>query len=234
MERFLFFLAGAGFGAWARSLWERADSGGAHAMGYPSLPSQGASAVHVWARTRSAMREIRALVIHAGIPDSVLEGKIRSRIGRTFARPDTVQVSVLNGIVSLRGAAREEEIRALTERISGLRGVKAVENNIEALTPPFTSWDDAEPGSRFPGDTGRLPQWIPIALAAVGAVLAFAGHRIRGGTGAGLLAGGAALAGAGAAGLWFPGAFAHGSVPAAAEFRFRRPGFTGSQSVASP
>lgn len=232
MDRLLVFLAGAGLGAWAGRRFAFPAMEGRY--GAVSFPAHEASAVNVMARTQSVFREIRALVVHADVPDAVLESKIKARISRTVARPDAVQVRVSNGVVTLQGTARKEEIGKLAESLPGLRGVKSVENGLEALTPPFTSWDDAEPVSRpSSARDGRLAA-INLVLAAAGIALTYAGHRIRGGAGAGLVAGGAALVGGGVSGLFDLGSRTSGFISHISESSSWRPGIKGSNPVASP
>jgi hypothetical protein len=229
MERLLVFLAGAGLGALAgRRLALPAWEG---RYGPISFPAHEASAVNVMARTQSVLKEIRALVVHAEVPDTVLETKIKARIARSIARPDSVQVRVSKGVVTLQGTARQEEIGKLVESLPGLRGVKAVENGLEALTPPFTSWDDAEPGSRPVGTLARRQFAIHLILTAAGIALTYAGHRIRGGAGAGLIAGGAALVGGGISGLFDAGSRVSGFASHISESTSWRPG---ANPVASP
>jgi hypothetical protein len=220
MDRLLVFLAGAGFGAAAGGWLNR----GAHAVRsgpygavYPARSGEtfrAAETAAILARTQSLLKEIRALVVHADVPDAILEQKVRARIARLVQRPDAVQMSVAAGTVTLRGVARAEEIRQLADTVSALRGVKTVDNRLEALTPPFTSWDDAEPvirpaAARKPGS---YPAPVSLALAAGGLALAYGGFRTRGNPGALLVAGGAALIGAGAAGiLAWPGSAAVGA-----------------------
>lgn len=232
MDRMLLFLAGAGLGAWAgrRFGFPAAESG----YRTVSFPAHEASAVNIMAKTQSAFKEIRALVVHAEVPDEVLEAKIKARIARTLSRPDAVQVRVSNGAVSLQGAARQEEIRKLAESLPGLRGVKTVDNGLEALTPPFTSWDDAEPGARPPQAGDRRLFAIHSFLAAAGIALTYVGHRIRGNAGAGMIAGGAALIGGGVSGLFHAGARPSGFISHVSESSSWRPGIKGSNPVASP
>jgi hypothetical protein len=232
MDRLLVFLAGAGLGAWAGRRFTLPALEGRFSP--VSFPAHEASAVNVLARTQSVLKEIRALVVHADVPDAVLEAKIKARIARTIARPDAVQVRVSNGIVSLQGTARKEEIGKLVENLPGLRGVKGVENGLEALTPPFTSWDDAEPVSRPSAPQDRRLLVINVILTAAGIALTYAGHRIRGGSGAGLIAGGAALVGGGVSGLFDSGSHASGFISHISESSSWRPGIKGSNPVASP
>lgn len=235
MDRMLVFLAGAGLGAWAGRRFALAALEGREGRYSPvSFPAHEASAVNVMARTQSVLKEIRALVVHAEVPDAVLEAKIKARIARSIARPDAVQVRVAKGAVTLQGTARKEEIGKLVESLPGLRGVKTVENGLEALTPPFTSWDDAEPVARPSDAQARRLLAIHLILTAAGIALTYAGHRIRGGAGAGLIAGGAALVGGGVSGLFDAGSRASGFVSHISESSSWRPGIKGSNPVASP
>ena len=232
MDRMLVFFAGAGLGAWAGRRF--AIPAAEARYGTVFFPAHEASAVNIMARTQSALKEIRALVVHAEVPDAVLEAKIRARIARTISRPDAVQVRVTKGAVFLQGAARKEEIGKLAESLPGLRGVKTVENGLEALTPPFTSWDDAEPGSRQTDARVRRLFSIHVILTAAGIALTYAGHRLRGNAGAGLIAGGAALVGGGVSGLFDAGSRPSGSLSHISESSSWRPGIMGSNPIASP
>ncbi|MDB5050745.1 MAG: transport-associated protein [Fibrobacteres bacterium] len=238
MDRLLVFLAGAGFGAVAGRWLNRRDPAQSRAQARQdraAFPEGSVSVVDVVVRTQSLLREIRALVVHADVPDSILQEKIKAKIGRMVARPDAVQFRVEQGKVFLAGTAREGEIRALAEGLSGMRGVRHLENRLEALTPPFTSWNDAEPGFRpARRKPGSYPYWVSLIMAAGGIVLASIGYRLRGGQGAALVAGGATLLGAGGAGLLGPGAFRTGMVSHMSESSSWRPGLRGSQSIASP
>ncbi len=130
--------------------------------------------------------------------------------------------------------ARKEEIEKLEESLPGLRGVKHVDNGLEALTPPFTSWDDAEPGPGGPSARSRRLLATHLVLTAAGIALTYAGHRIRGGAGAGLVAAGAALVGGGVSGLFDPGSYPSGFISHVSESSSWRPGIKGSNPVASP
>ena len=232
MDRVFVFLAGARLGAWAGRRFPLPSFQGKRSPVF--FPAHEASAVNVMARTQSVLKEIRALVVHADVPDAVLEAKIKARIARTLSRPDAVEVRVSQGIVTLQGMARQEEIRKLADSLPGLRGVKGVENGLEALTPPITSWDDAEPGARSPyAPVRRLPS-IHLILTVAGFALAYAGNRIRGGTGGALVAGGAALVGGGLSALFDAGSGSYGLVSPASESSLWRPGIKGSNPVASP
>jgi hypothetical protein len=203
MDRLLVFFAGTGLGALAGKWLNRDARRAASPRRRQEFPEEAAlKVVDVVVRTQSLLREIRALVAHADVPDPVLSEKIKGRIARTVARPDSIQARVEQGKVYLAGTAREGEIRALVEGISAMRGVKELENRMESLTPPFTSWKDAEPGPRpARGILGSYPRSASLIMAAAGLGLAMAGSARRGREGTLMLAGGAALLGAGGAGL---------------------------------
>ncbi|HKP96048.1 MAG TPA: BON domain-containing protein [Fibrobacteria bacterium] len=232
MDRLLIFLAGAGLGA-AAGRWMNHEPASAMAWRRAApAPERPVGAVDVLVRTQSLLREIRALIVHAEVPDPVLEEKIRAKIARMVARPDAVQLKVEQGRVRLAGTARAAEIQALAEGLSALRGVRDVENRLEALTPPFTSWDDAEPASHAARrKPGSYPPSVSLLLAAGGLAFAAIGYRLRKREGAALLAAGAALLGAGGAGLLSPGAFRHAAVSHMSESSSWRPGLKGFRSA---
>jgi hypothetical protein len=236
MDRLLVFLAGTGLGALAGKWLNGGTRGAASRRKRPEFQEEAAlKVVDVVVRTQSLLREIRALVAHAEVPDAVLYEKIKGRIARTVARPDSVQARVDQGKVFLAGTAREGEISSLVEGISAMRGVKDLENRMESLTPPFTSWNDAEPGPRPPmGKLGSYTRPVSLLMAAAGAALAAAGSRRRGSEGVYMLAGGAVLLGAGGAGLAGPCKDRAKPVSHMSESSSWRPGIRAYRSAMAP
>jgi hypothetical protein len=236
MDRLLVFLAGTGLGALAGKWLNGGPQDAAARRKRPEFTEDAAlKVVDVVVRTQSLIREIRALVAHADVPDTVLSEKIKGRIARTVARPDSVQARVEHGKVFLAGTAREGEIRSLVEGISAMRGVKDLENGMESLTPPFTSWKDAEPGPRPSGGIlGSYSRSVSLLMAVAGFALSVAGSRRRGREGMYILAGGAALLGAGGAGLAIPGRGRNKPVSHMSESSSWRPGIRAYRSAMVP
>jgi hypothetical protein len=234
MDRIFVFLAGAGIGA-AAGRWLNRGPALVRRSRIGRFPDgHTVRAVDVVVRTRSLLREIRAIIVHAEVPDPVLEERIRAKIEGLVARPEAVQCRVQSGRVLLEGTARPAEIPDLADAVAGMRGVREIENRLESLTTPWTSWEDAEPGSRIlRRKLGSYPPSVSLALAAGGIAMVAAAYRFRREGGAFLLAAGAALIGAGTGGLMGPGTFRAPRFSRLSESSSWRPGLEGSRSAAA-
>jgi uncharacterized membrane protein len=118
-------------------------------------------------RARGVMAEGIAMVSSEGVPDYILEERLRSRLG-TFARhPGAVQIRVENGRAILSGDTLAGEVEDLISGVSRLRGIRGVENQLNVH-------QDAGNIPHLQGE-GRLAsengQWSPSTrlLAGVGA-----------------------------------------------------------------
>jgi hypothetical protein len=213
MSRLLVFLAGTGFGARAVRWLVRERPGHRPVRtGAAGSHQRGGDARETLAKTQSLLREIRSLVLHVDIPDSVLEGKLKAKIARQSRHPELIRIQVDAGKVVLRGIATSREAHDLVESLSLIRGVKSVEDRFDPAVEEERSLSGG-PGENPPprsdsavlGKHASYPPAISVLMAIGGLSLAMYGYRVRGTSGAGLLAGGAALFGAGAAGLWETG-----------------------------
>lgn len=127
--------------------------------------------------------------------DPVLEARVRARLGRTVAHPSAIQVTVKNGLLTLRGAvlAREaDDVMLMAGRVPGVRGV------LDRLDRHDTA---DVPQLQGPAARGVREQWAPsarVAAVATGGALALYGLLRRGAIGHALAAAGGALAARGA------------------------------------
>ncbi|MCM5680132.1 BON domain-containing protein [Schlegelella sp. S2-27] len=64
--------------------------------------------------------------------DAQLRERIRSRLGRTISHPRAVQVDVVGGQVCLRGDLLAQELDDLLTTVSGMRGVRGIDNQLSA------------------------------------------------------------------------------------------------------
>jgi hypothetical protein len=204
MDRVLIFFAGAGVGAVAGRLLNR------HPLPFPAPRTDGKAGADTresLARTQLLLKEIRSLVLHADVPDEVLERKIKARVARNTRHPDLINVQVVDGVVVLRGHAATEEAFDLVESLSRLRGVKNVEDRLEESPRQdgfgYRSARQNALAEFLTGAQGKhagYPIFSPLTavLTAIGGLsLAAAGFRRGGSSGGMLVAGGAALLGAG-------------------------------------
>lgn len=81
-------------------------------------------------RARGLMAEGMALVDQQNIPASVMEERIRSRLGFLTRHPGAIQVTVQNNRAILSGDILADEVESLVMGISRIRGLKGVENNL--------------------------------------------------------------------------------------------------------
>jgi hypothetical protein len=87
---------------------------------------------HLRNRTRGMVIESRAWLRHEEVDDPVLEGRVRSELGRLLSDASAVTVSAEHGRVTLRGTAPEGEVGALVEGVQSVPGVHDVINRLES------------------------------------------------------------------------------------------------------
>ncbi|MGZ5037770.1 MAG: BON domain-containing protein [Usitatibacter sp.] len=81
-------------------------------------------------RTRAAVARITQKSPEDAADDSVLGERVRAAIGRVVADAQAIEVRVREGIVTLKGPARAEEIAELVACAGRVRGVKEVDNRL--------------------------------------------------------------------------------------------------------
>jgi uncharacterized membrane protein len=82
-------------------------------------------------RSRGLFASVRALFSQDNAPDYVIEDRIRSRLGRVASHPRAITVESDMGIVTLTGAALQEEIDDILGTVWKTRGVCGVQNHLE-------------------------------------------------------------------------------------------------------
>lgn len=133
------------------------------------------------------------------ITDEVLVARVRSELGRVVSHPSAIEVTAMQGRVTLSGPILASEEKALLSHVSAVRGVTEVENRLEVHEQA-----DNVPGLQ--GGSGRREprfelmqtNWAPttrLLTSAVGGALAYYSARRRslsaialGSVGLGLLA----------------------------------------------
>jgi osmotically-inducible protein OsmY len=76
----------------------------------------------------------RARLSDEPIDDLQLHERIRSKLGRLVDDASAITVQVSDGHVVLSGTANEEEIDALADAVSSMRGVESVDNQLSIGT----------------------------------------------------------------------------------------------------
>jgi hypothetical protein len=135
-------------------------------------------------RGQGVLVSLRNRLDSAGIPDEILEARIRATLGMLVRYPRLVQVRAENGRVTLAGAVASDEVARLVRRVRRIRAVTAVDNQLGLRADPG-DLPGAQPPipPRPPGpaiaDVFRYT-WSPsvrAAATAVGAGLALDGVR---------------------------------------------------------
>ncbi len=78
-------------------------------------------------RVRGVLAEGMAMVSNEGVPDYVLEERLRARMGMFARHPGALEVSVRGGTAEIRGDVLEDEADMLMRGISGVRGIRGID-----------------------------------------------------------------------------------------------------------
>lgn len=149
-------------------------------------------------RTRGVIAGIRSRLSREEVGDDVLAERVRARIGGLLSHPGAVEVSAHGGRITLRGPVLADEVDGLVKRVASVRGVRAVDNQIDVHDEPGTIPGlQGMPARRRGGERFEFLQshWSPTArlLAGLaGGALGIWGVRQTGA--AGVAAGAAGLA----------------------------------------
>ncbi|MDO8587634.1 MAG: SRPBCC family protein [Armatimonadota bacterium] len=147
-------------------------------------------------RARGLVAESKSMFSRQQVLDDVLEERIRAKLGRIVSHPGSIEIHAQNGEITVGGHVLSREADKLISTISRIRGVKGVENQLEAHEQaediPDLQGVPAPRGGQF-----ELAQehWSPAArflVGGTGGALTLYGIR-RGG----LLGGALGLAGVG-------------------------------------
>ncbi|MGH7321563.1 MAG: BON domain-containing protein [Candidatus Rokuibacteriota bacterium] len=150
-------------------------------------------------RTRGLIAGIRSRAAREDVSDPVLVERVRAKIGEVVGHPRSIEATVEQGRVTLRGAILADEVDRLIRRVASVRGVRSVDNQLdvhgEAGQTPELQGEPAPPraGGRFEFMQMR---WSPTArlLAGItGGALSLCGLRQAGLTGIALGAAGVTL-----------------------------------------
>ncbi len=65
------------------------------------------------------------------VSDDVLEARVRSKLGRVVSHPSAIEVKAVDGLIILTGPIIATEEHPLLESVTGIHGVKSIENRLE-------------------------------------------------------------------------------------------------------
>jgi uncharacterized membrane protein len=164
---------GAGWMYWAdprSGRWRRAHARGKALHGL----HRAGDAIEVVARdmvhrARGLFFKIRGRFQVEEVDDVTLEARVRSALGRVCSHPGALQVACRQGRVELKGPVLASEAKRLLARVRGVRGVRAIDEDLELHTHPGRR-PDLQGGLERPGARPELLQrnWSPTARFLVG------------------------------------------------------------------
>ena len=83
-------------------------------------------------RALGFLAEGRARIFGNHVDDTVLTERVRSKLGFLVRHPSAIEVEVNQGRVTLRGPVLTDEVQQLVRGVQSVRGVREVENRLEA------------------------------------------------------------------------------------------------------
>ncbi|HEU4713627.1 MAG TPA: YtxH domain-containing protein [Pyrinomonadaceae bacterium] len=139
MNRTLGLISAAGIGAGFMYLFDpdrgkrrRAElRNKAKHFNHIAIESVGKTQRHLRNRLLGVRAEIGSLVRSEEVADDVLKERIRSKLGRLVSHPHSIEVKVVDGRSILTGPILAAEVVPLFEVISGIPGLKSIENLLE-------------------------------------------------------------------------------------------------------
>lgn len=132
-------------------------------------------------RARGVVAELRARLIPENVTDDVLQERVRARLGQTIRYARSIETSVADGCVTLRGPVLGADVARVIRRVGQVPGVRAVDNRLEVHAEP-----GAVPGLQGAGRSsgevldltrGSLSPAATLATGLGGALLALWGLR---------------------------------------------------------
>lgn len=82
-------------------------------------------------RASGMIAETRSMFRAEEVSDEVLADRVRARLGRIPAHIEALEVSALNGEVTLRGQISAENLPKVLRAVRFVRGVKSVDNQFD-------------------------------------------------------------------------------------------------------
>ncbi len=82
--------------------------------------------------------QVKGTVENAAVSDATLSARVRVEIAKDVRSPGAIEVTINQGVVTLKGQVQASEVKGLIEKLEATPGVKSVENRLEihdATTP---------------------------------------------------------------------------------------------------
>lgn len=131
-------------------------------------------------RAIGTIAEARGRLAEGAVPDDTLAERVRAAIGHACSHPSAIDVEAHNGCVVLRGPVLAAEHHRLLRTASGVRGVRAIEDQLGIHASPGSE-PALQGGTRRPA-RGRLQPRPGTALLGAAIALgagALGAHRAR-------------------------------------------------------
>jgi uncharacterized membrane protein len=122
-------------------------------------------------RSRGLIAGIRSRLSREPVSDPVLIERVRATVGAVVSHPRSIEVTAHEGRVTLRGPVLADEVHELVRRAAAVRGVRTIDNQLEAYTEPRDIPGlQGIPGRRRGGARFELLQmeWSPTARLLIG------------------------------------------------------------------
>jgi hypothetical protein len=133
-------------------------------------------------RARGVVAELRARLTSEDVTDDVLQERVRARLGQTVRYARSIETSVADGHVTLRGPVLADDVARVVRRVGQVPGVRAVDNRLEVHAEPGDV--PGLQGARSSGSgevlelmQGQLSPTARLATGLGGALLALWGLR---------------------------------------------------------
>jgi len=135
-------------------------------------------------RARGMAHEVRSRFTQEEVSDEILCERVRSRLGWAVSHPGAIEVSALEGRVTLSGAVLEREYVRLLRTVWAVRGVADVEDRLAVHESPAgvsaLQGGGRARGRRFGPWQENWPPGVRVLMGAIGGALlinALAGRR---------------------------------------------------------
>ncbi len=139
MNKGLRLMSAAGVGAGLMYLFDPARGKRRRALIANKVTHAAKVAGDVTGKTRRDVRnhlqgviaEIESLFQTTEVSADVLEARVRSKLGRVVSHPSAVEVKAVDGLIVLSGPILADEVHPLLDSVTGIQGVKSIENRLE-------------------------------------------------------------------------------------------------------
>ena len=85
---------------------------------------------------RAAWSELRARLIPEDVSDDVLNERVRARLGQTVRYARSIDTSVANGCVTLRGPVLAVDVARVVRRVGQVPGVREIDSRLDVHAEP--------------------------------------------------------------------------------------------------